>query len=90
MNFDNCYNEKIYEIIPSAILFIDIKELTKLQQQKIYEKAFNNGYIFSCFLLARHLINIKDYDKIRIKEILEIGSSFGCGLCSSSLKKLFN
>lgn len=88
LNFNNFYNEKIYEIIPSAILFIDIKELTKLQQQKIYEKAFNNGYIFSCFLLARHLMNIKDYDKIRIKEILEIGSSFGCGLCSSFLKKI--
>ena len=35
-------------------------------------------------------MNIKDYDKIRIKEILEIGSSFGCGLCSSTLKDYKN
>ena len=80
---------KVCKVIPFAKLLLNNISLSKIQQQKIYEEMFNMGWLPSCFQLANYLLQIQDYDRIRIKNILDIGSNLGCALCSSLLRRFY-
>jgi hypothetical protein len=82
-------NDEICKIIPFAKLLLNNISLSKIQQQKIYEEMFNMGWLPICFQLANYLLQIQDYDRIRIKNILDIGSNLGCALCSSLLRRFY-